>query len=363
MLLLLFSATSPHESARTRRAPHHRAHRSPCPVHTCIEIVRRTPSATLAALRVLATPSLVRRLRLSATPHPALAMQCAPAYARPRHSQNQKPKPKCINVYFWGCYYHQHTPAPLPGWGTVARAATLYLVPVQNYTWHAPLLGTPSGAQRPAASAAPPQHINIDRRPAAEIHDSVDSVPGASRRWPWRTLLQPAQREIGHSLRAALPTFRRMRRDDASRTSAQAPPRQRDPPPQIPSHHHTTKTPRTRHDAHKQQHNSTLYRRPPVNSKSPRAPSMPTPVHTTTRQRSSVEQARAPRQSRTNLGPQRPSAISRAPPTPQCDTGPPPTGHASTQSRTNLGHDMMPALCNLLDAPQQPRRDSDHTPF
>ena len=278
-------------------------------------------------------------------------------------SPKPKPKPKCINVYFWGCYYHQHTPAPLPGWGTVARAATLYLVPVQNYTWHAPLLGTLSGAQRPAASAAPPQHINIDRRPAAEIHDSVDSVPGASRRWPWRTLLQPAQREIGHSLRAALPTFRRMRRDDASRTSAQAPPRQRDPPPQIPSHHHTSKTPRTRHDAHKQQHNSTLYRRPPVNSKSPRAPSMPTPVHTTTRQRSSVEQARAPRQSRTNLGPQRPSAISRAPPTPQCDTGPPPTGHASTQSRTNLGHDMMPALCNLLDAPQQPRRDSDHTPF
>ena len=250
-------------------------------------------------------------------------------------------------MYFWGCYYHQHTPAPLPGWGTVARAATLYLVPVQNYTWHAPLLGTPSGAQRPAASAAPPQHINIDRRPAAEIHDSVDSVPGASRRWPWRTLLQPAQREIGHSLRAALPTFRRMRRDDASRTSAQAPPRQRDPPPQIPSHHHTTKTPRTRHDAHKQQHNSTLYRRPPVNSKSPRAPSMPTPVHTTTRQRSSVEQARAPRQSRTNLGPQRPSAISRAPPTPQCDTGPPPTGHASTQSRTNLGHDCRPsAICS-----------------
>ena len=93
-----------------------------------------------------------------------------------------KPKPKCINVYFWGCYYHQHTPAPLPGWGTVARAATLYLVPVQNYTWHAPLLGRPSGALRPAASAAPPQHINIDRRPAAEIHDSVDSVPGASRR-------------------------------------------------------------------------------------------------------------------------------------------------------------------------------------
>ena len=31
-----------------------------------------------------------------------------------------KPKPKCINVYFWGCYYHQHTPAPLPGWGTIA---------------------------------------------------------------------------------------------------------------------------------------------------------------------------------------------------------------------------------------------------
>ena len=91
LLLLLFSATSPHESARTRRAPHHRAHRSPCPVHTCIEIVRRTPSATLAALRVLATPSLVRRLRLSATPHPALAMQCAPAYARPRHSQSGPP--------------------------------------------------------------------------------------------------------------------------------------------------------------------------------------------------------------------------------------------------------------------------------
>ena len=62
-----------------------------CPVHTCIEIVRRTPSATLAALRVLATPSLVRRLRLSATPHPALAMQCAPAYARPRHSQSSPP--------------------------------------------------------------------------------------------------------------------------------------------------------------------------------------------------------------------------------------------------------------------------------
>ena len=38
LLLLLFSATSPHESARTRRAPYHRAHRSPCPVHTCIEI-------------------------------------------------------------------------------------------------------------------------------------------------------------------------------------------------------------------------------------------------------------------------------------------------------------------------------------
>ena len=117
-------------------------------------------------------------------------------------------------------------------------------MPVQNYTWHAPLLGTPSGALRRAASAAPPQHINIDRRPAAEIHDSVDSVPGASRRWPWRTLLQPAQREIGHSLRAALPTFRRMRRDDASRTSAQTPPRQRDPPPQIPSHHHTCPPPR-----------------------------------------------------------------------------------------------------------------------
>ena len=62
-----------------------------------------------------------------------------------------KPKPKCINVYFWGCYYHQHTPAPLPGWGTIARAATLYLVPVQNYTWRAPLLGTPFGALRPAA--------------------------------------------------------------------------------------------------------------------------------------------------------------------------------------------------------------------
>ena len=27
----------------------------------------------------------------------------------------------------YGCYYHQHTPAPLPGWGTIARAATLYL--------------------------------------------------------------------------------------------------------------------------------------------------------------------------------------------------------------------------------------------
>ena len=54
-------------------------------------------------------------------------------------------------MYFWGCYYHQHTPAPLPGWGTIARAATLYLVPVQNYTWRAPLLGTPFGALRPAA--------------------------------------------------------------------------------------------------------------------------------------------------------------------------------------------------------------------
>jgi hypothetical protein len=25
------------------------------------------------------------------------------------------PKPKCINVYFWGCYYHQHTPRS-PKW-------------------------------------------------------------------------------------------------------------------------------------------------------------------------------------------------------------------------------------------------------